>query len=101
MNLPARGMGWGGTHHHEDAQIGHRSNTSGKQMHRAGRGLKSVSSLQLELLAWARGAAGLQIPAAARKRSGTLIADHDVMNTKLKPDTVLPGATILSGSPES
>lgn len=70
-------------------------------MHRAGRGLKSVSSRQLELLPLARGAAGLQIPAAARKQAGTPIADNDVMNTKLKPDTVLPWATILSGSPES
>lgn len=46
-------------------------------------------------------AAPLEIPLAARKRAGTLIADNDIMNTKLKPKTVLPQAMILSISPES
>ena len=46
-------------------------------------------------------AARLKIPLAARKRAGTLITDNDIMNTKLKPKTMLPQATILSASPES
>lgn len=43
----------------------------------------------------------LEIPLVARKRAGTLIADNDIMNTRLKPKTMLPQATILSTAPES
>lgn len=43
----------------------------------------------------------LEIPLASRKRAETLITDNDIMNTKLKPKTMLPQATILSASPES
>lgn len=43
----------------------------------------------------------LKIPLVPRKQAETLITDNDIMNTKLKPKTMLPQATILSVSPES